>query len=100
MPNDLLMARADMPPPLRQRLADLFIGYGKTEPQKALFRQASGISHFVPADNRLLLPVSGFKFGTEREQLAQDKALTDEQRAIRLRALEQRQQAFQRSLPA
>jgi phosphonate transport system substrate-binding protein len=98
VPNDLLMVRADMAPALRQRLATLFIGYGQTAQQKDLFRRASGISHFVPADNRLLEPVSGFKFATERAQIDQDKTLSAEQRARQLRALEQRQQKFRQSL--
>lgn len=98
VPNDLLMVRADMAPAVRQRLAALFIGYGNTPQQKELFRRASGISHFVPADDRLLEPVSGFKFATERAQIEQDKALGPEQRAQKLRALEQREQKFRRSL--
>jgi phosphonate transport system substrate-binding protein len=98
VPNDLLMVRADMAPALRQRLAALFIGYGGTPQEKELFRRASGISHFVAADNRLLEPVSGFKFATERAQLEQDKTLNAEERAQKLRALEQRQQKFRQSL--
>jgi phosphonate transport system substrate-binding protein len=66
VPNDVLMVRADMPAATRQRLVDLFLGYGKTAEEKELFRKASGISHFAPADNAILVPVSEFKFATEK----------------------------------
>jgi len=98
VPNDVLMVRADMPAATRQRLLDLFVGYGKTPQEKELFRKASGISHFAPADNRILAPVSEFKFGTEKAQIEQDRALSAEQRAQRLKALEQRRGRFAQSL--
>jgi phosphonate transport system substrate-binding protein len=66
VPNDVLMVRADMPAATRQKLVDLFLVYGKTSEERELFRKASGISHFTPADNRILVPVSEFKFATEK----------------------------------
>jgi phosphonate transport system substrate-binding protein len=98
VPNDVLMTRADMPPAIRRTLADLFMGYGRTPPEQELFRRASGISHFVTADNRLLQPVSAFKFATEKAQIEQDRALPADQRTARLAALAGRQQRFAQSL--
>jgi phosphonate transport system substrate-binding protein len=65
VPNDVLMVRADMPPAAKRRLAALFLGYGREPREKELLRRASGISHFVAADNHLLAPVAPFKFATE-----------------------------------
>ena len=66
VPNDVLMVRADMPAATRQKLVNLFLGYGKTPQERELFRKASGISHFTPAENAILVPVSEFKFATEK----------------------------------
>lgn len=98
VPNDLLMMRAGAPPALRQRLATLFLAYGRTPQEKELLRQASGISHFVAADNRILEPVSAFKFATEEARIQQDAALGAEAKSQQLRAVRARQQAFRRSL--
>ena len=94
VPNDVLMVRGGMPPALRQRLADLFLSYGKTQAEKDLFAAASGISHFVAADNRVLEPVSGFKFAGERALIEQNAALDAGQKVLRLGALEQRAKKF------
>jgi phosphonate transport system substrate-binding protein len=98
VPNDVLMARADIPAATLAKVAALFLGYGKTEPEQALFRKASGISHFVAADNLLLEPVSAFKFATERTQARLDHALSAEQIAQRLQAVDERERRFMRSL--
>lgn len=98
VPNDVLMVRADMPAAIRKQLANLFLGYGRTPQEKELFRRASGISHFVPADNRLLEPVSGFKFATERAQIEQDVQATPAQKAQRLATLQERAARFGRSV--
>lgn len=100
VPNDVLMVRAAMPPAQRQRLAELFLAYGRSEAEKELLRKASGISHFVAADNRLLEPVAAFKFGTERAAIEQDAGLAPAERAQRLAALEGRRQRWQRTLAA
>lgn len=100
VPNDVLMTRADMPAHTQKILADLFLGYGKTPEQKELFRQASGIAYFVPADNSLLEPVSGFKFATERTQIERNAALNAEQKIEAVRRLDLRVEQFKQSLPA
>ena len=98
VPNDVLMTRADMSVSTQKMLADLFFGYGKTPEQKELFRQASGIAYFVPADNGLLEPVSGFKFATERIQTERNAALGAEQKAAAIRRLDARAEQFKQSL--
>ena len=98
VPNDVLMNRSDMPAATQKLLADLFLNYGKTTAQKELFRQASGISHFVPTDNRLLEPVSGFKFATERAQVDGNTTLNAEQKATATSRLNKRAAQFTQSL--
>ena len=98
VPNDVLMTRTDMPSATQKKLADLFLNYGKTPQQKELFRKASGIANFVPADNRLLEPVSGFKFATERAQVEGDAKLNAEQKLAAISRLNQRAEIFKRSL--
>ena len=92
------MVRADMPAAIQRKLQALFLGYGKGAQERELLRQASGIARFVAADNRILEPVSAFKFATERSQIEQDPALSRESKAQRLSAIESRQRAFAQSL--
>lgn len=98
VPNDVLMTRSDMPPTTQKMLTDLFLNYGKTPEQKELFRKASGISHFVPANNLLLEPVSGFKFATERAQVESNASLSADQKAAAISRLNQRAAQFTQSL--
>lgn len=98
VPNDVLMARADMPQAVRQRIADVVLHYGRTPQEKELLKRASGIEQFVPADDKLLEPVAAFKFGTERAQVEQDAKLSPAQKAQRLAQLDQRAQRFRQAL--
>lgn len=98
VPNDVLMTRVDMPGHTKKMLADLFLGYGKTPEQKELFRKASGIAYFVPADNSLLEPVSSFKFATERVQIERNAAMSAEQKADAIRVVDSRVEQFKQSL--
>ena len=98
VPNDVLMTRSDMAPSTQKLLNDLFLNYGKTPEQKELFRKASGISHFVPANNVLLEPVSGFKFATERAQVEGNPSLNADQKAAAITRLNQRAALFAQSL--
>ena len=94
VPNDVLMVRRDMQPAHRQRLAGLFMAYGETPGERELFAKASGISHFVPADNLLLDAVSGFKFATERALIEKNTALDAGQQTLQHCALDQRVRKF------
>ena len=100
VPNDVLMTRSDMPAATQKMLSDLFLSYGKTPEQKELFRKASGIANFVAADNRLLEPVSGFKFATERSQVQNNAALTDEQKSSAMKRIDARADQFKQALQA
>ena len=98
VPNDVLMTRSDMSPATQKMLADLFLSYGKTPEQKELFRKASGIRNFVPADNKLLEPVSGFKFATERAQIEGNTSLSAEQKLAAILRVNSRDEQFKKSL--
>ena len=98
VPNDVLMTRSDMPAATQKMLSDLFLNYGKTPEQKELFRKASGIANFVSADNRLLEPVSGFKFATERSQVQNNAALTEEQKLSALKRIDARADQFKQAV--
>ena len=98
VPNDVLVMRSDAPPATKKLLKDFFMAYGKTPEEKEWLKKASGILNFVPADNKLLEPVSAFKFDTERVQISVDAALTSEEKAQRLAELEQRVMRFKQSL--
>ena len=98
VPNDVLMTRSDMPAATQKMLSDLFLNYGKTPQQKELFRKASGIANFVPADNRLLEPVSGFKFATERSQIQSNAALSEEQKSAAMKRIDTRADQFRQAV--
>ena len=99
VPNDVLMFRSDTPDSTKRWLRDFFLSaYGKTEAEKALLKAASGILNFIAADNKLLAPVSDFKFGTERNQLMADSKLSAEIKAQKLLELDERIARFKQSL--
>ena len=99
VPNDVLMFRSDTAASTKKMIKDFILSsYGKTEEEKALMKAASGILNFISADNKLLEPVSGFKFGTARNQIAADSKLGPEDKARKLADLEQRIERFKKSL--
>jgi phosphonate transport system substrate-binding protein len=84
VPNDVLMVRRGKPA-LKVRLKEIFFSYGKeAESEKVLLKKASGISHFVETDDRVLEPVAGFKFDTEQAAIEGIPNLTVVERAVRL----------------
>jgi phosphonate transport system substrate-binding protein len=100
VPNDVLMVRQGTPAATQAALADFFLRrYGQTAAEQALLRAASGIQNFVPASNRLLEPVAGFKFASDRAALAARTGLTDAEKAAALLDLQGRERAFAASLP-
>ena len=101
VPNDVLMVRKDAPESVKLALKELFLGYGKADAnERDLLNRASGISHFVPADNRLLSPVSEFKFATERAAIQANAAMGAPERAAQLVRMDQRAATFKAALPA
>jgi phosphonate transport system substrate-binding protein len=99
VPNDVLMFRGDAPETVKTALKTFFLNtYGQTDTEKALYRQASGIRNFVPTDNRLLQPVSEFKFATERAGIQANAKLSDSEKANALQKLDAQVDAFKRSL--
>ncbi len=98
VPNDVLMTRSDMPADTQKMLDDLFLNYGKTAQQKELFKRASGIVNFIPADNKLLEPVSGFKFANELAQIEGNINLNADQKVAAVSRVNQRAEKFRRSL--
>jgi phosphonate transport system substrate-binding protein len=100
VPNDVLMFRADASDAVKAALRTFFLKtYGQTDSEKALYRQASGIRNFEATDNRLLQPVSEFKFATERAAIQANAKLSDSEKATALQKLDAQVDAFKRSLP-
>ena len=99
VPNDVLMFRSDAPESVKAALRTFFLKtYGQTDAEKELYRKASGIRNFVPTDNRLLQPVSEFKFTTERAGIQANAKLSDAEKAAALLKLDAQVDAFKRSL--
>ena len=99
VPNDVLMFRGDAPESVKAALRTFFLKtYGQTDAEKELYRKASGIRNFVPTDNRLLQPVSEFKFATERAGIQANAKLSDVEKAAALLKLDTQVDAFKRSL--
>ena len=99
VPNDVLMFRGDAPESVKAALRTFFLKtYGQTDAEKELYRKASGIRNFVPTDNRLLQPVSEFKFATERAGIQANAKLSDAEKAAALLKLDGQVDAFKRSL--
>ena len=99
VPNDVLMFRSDAPEPVKTALKTFFLKtYGQSDAEKELYRKASGIRNFVATDNRLLQPVSEFKFTTERSSVQANAKLSDAEKAAALLKLDAQVDAFKRSL--
>lgn len=99
VPNDVLMYRASTPTAHKTKMQAIFLGYAKSDvAEKELFRKASGIRNFIPADNKLLDPVTEFKFGAERAAVEGNAALSAADKAAQIKRLDDRLAAFKQSL--
>lgn len=99
VPNDVLMFRKDTPEATKTALRQFFLTtYGQTEQEKELYKKASGIRNFLPTDNKLLEPVSEFKFATERVGVAANAKLSQDEKDAQFKALDQRIDKFKKSL--
>ena len=99
VPNDVLMTRASTPAAHKAKMQSIFLDYAKTDAaEKELFKKASGIRNFIPADNKLLDPVTEFKFGSERAAIEGNAALSVKDKAAQLARVDQRLQAIKKSL--
>jgi phosphonate transport system substrate-binding protein len=99
VPNDVLMVRKDAPESVKAALSDIFFGYGKTaSDERELLKRASGIERFVPTTNRLLEPVSQFKFASERAAVQTNPALSVGDKSAQLARMDQRAGAFKAAL--
>lgn len=100
VPNDVLMFRKNTPEGTKAALREFFLKtYGQTEEEKVLYRSASGIKNFVPADNRVLESVAEVKFATELASIEFGSALSDAQKAVALKTLKSEVNTFKKSLP-
>jgi phosphonate transport system substrate-binding protein len=99
VPNDVLMTRASTPAAHKAKMQAIFLDYAKTDAaEKELFRKASGIRNFVAANNKLLDPVTEFKFGAERAAIESNASLSAAEKAAQLARVDQRLQVFKKSL--
>jgi phosphonate transport system substrate-binding protein len=99
VPNDVLMVRKDAPESVKAALKNIFFNYGKTAAdERELLKRASGIDRFVPTDNRLLEPVSEFKFATERAAVQANPALSATDKAAQSARMDQRAGVFKTAL--
>jgi phosphonate transport system substrate-binding protein len=99
VPNDVLMVRKDAPESVKALLKNIFFSYGKTaNHERELLKRASGIDRFVPTDNRLLAPVSEFKFATERAAVQANPALSASDKAAQSARMDQRAGVFKAAL--
>ena len=99
VPNDVLMTRASTPAAHKAKMQAIFLDYAKTDAfEKELFKKASGIRNFIAADNKLLDPVTEFKFGAERAAVEGNAALSAADKSAQLERIAQRLQTFKKSL--
>jgi phosphonate transport system substrate-binding protein len=99
VPNDVLMVRKDAPESVKATLKDIFSNYGKTaSEERELLKRASGIERFAPTTNRLLEPVSEFKFATERAAVQTNPALSAGDKSAQLARMDQRAGVFKAAL--
>jgi phosphonate transport system substrate-binding protein len=99
VPNDVLMTRAGLSNAHKEKLLAMFINYAKTDAaEKELYKRASGIRNFVPADNKLLEPVTEFKFGAERAAIEGNASLSVAEKSAQLKRVDQRMDVFKKSL--
>jgi phosphonate transport system substrate-binding protein len=99
VPNDVLMYRASTPAAHKAALQALFLNYAKSDAtEKELFRKASGIRNFIAADNKLLDPVTEFKFSAERAAIEGNSALSSSEKSAQLLHVQKRIEAFKKAL--
>ena len=99
VPNDVLMTRVSTPAAHKAKMQEIFFNYAKTDAlEKELFKKASGIRNFIAADNKLLYPVTEFKFGAERAAIEGNAALSAADKAAQLERIAQRLRTFKKSL--
>ncbi len=99
VPNDVLMVRKDASPAVKATVKDIFLNYGKNSAaEKELLKKASGIDYFIPTDNRLLEPVSEFKFATESAGVQANTALSEADRSAQMARMNQRAATFKAAI--
>lgn len=99
VPNDVLMASRSMSPAHLKIIQEIFLNFGKTDTsEKELYKRASGIDYFVPTDNRILAPVTAFKFGAERTAIQNNETLSSSAKSTALARLNDRLATFNASL--
>ncbi len=99
VPNDVLMVRRDAPASVKAALQNIFFNYGKAAAnERELLKRASGIERFVPTNNRLLEPVSEFKFANERVGVQANAALSGADQAAQLARIDQRAGIFRAAI--
>ncbi|WP_114238373.1 phosphate/phosphite/phosphonate ABC transporter substrate-binding protein [Dyella sp. C9] len=93
IPTDVLVARDDLPEPLRSQLIAFMRGYGHApgaagERERANLARIQDLAGFAAADNRVLQPILDLQFQLVREQAEHGRWVNDQAKATRLQQID------------
>lgn len=89
IPSDPLVWRKDLDADTKKKLRDFFLGYGKDAREKDILKTLTW-SAFVASSNHQLTPMRQLELARERSKVEADTALSADDKAKKLKDLDQR----------
>jgi phosphonate transport system substrate-binding protein len=89
IPSDPLVWRKDLDDATKKKLRDFFFAYGKDAREKEVLKTLTW-SAFVKSDNHQLTPIRQLELARERSKVEADTALSADEKAKKLKDIEQR----------
>jgi phosphonate transport system substrate-binding protein len=87
--SDPLVWRRDLPQATKDKLRTFFLNYGKTDPhEKAVMAAITGYSGFTASSDAQLLPIRQIALFQQKQKIAADTQLSDDDRKTQLAALD------------
>lgn len=90
IPSDPLVWRRDLDDATKKKLRDFFHAYGRDAREKEVLKTLTW-SSFVPSDNSQLTPIRQLELARERSRVEADTTLPADDKAKKLREIDQRQ---------
>jgi phosphonate transport system substrate-binding protein len=99
IPSDPLLWRKDLDADAKKKVRDFVLGYGKDAREKEVLRTLTW-TRFVASDNNQLLPIRQLSIASERNKVEADANLSPEDKARKLKELDDRLAELGRQLAA
>ncbi|CAM2195429.1 phosphonate/phosphate ABC transporter periplasmic binding protein [Paraburkholderia kururiensis] len=89
IPSDPLVWRKDLPDATKEKLRNFFYHYGESDPrEKAVMAAITGFAGFAPSSNEQLRAVREIALFQQKQKIANDTQLSDDDRKTQLAALD------------